>query len=165
MTQVLLNLGSNIEPKANILKALTDLEHILNDMKTSSFYKTKPWGFLKQNHFLNMSVMGATSLSPEDLLIACQSIELKLKRKRLISNGPRSIDIDILMYGDFIQKSKSLTLPHPGMLIRDFMLIPSIEIAPELIHPVSKKPLKHHITSIEYHQIVDKLPLKIKLPT
>lgn len=131
-------LGTNIEPREQFLrealKALSDLEHV-HITKKSSVYETAPVGYLNQNDFLNMVIAISTELSAEALLQACQHIEHKLGRERTIKNGPRTIDVDILLYNQMTLQTEHLTVPHPRMHERAFVLIPLYEIAPKLIIP------------------------------
>ena len=93
---------------------------------------------MEQPDFLNAVVGLETVMSPHELLKVCNQIEQKLKRKRIIHWGPRTIDLDILLYGDLILKDEVLVIPHPRMHEREFVLKPLGEIAPDMIHPVLK---------------------------
>lgn len=140
MSHIYLALGSNIEPRetylAKALDALNAYQQI-TIVKKSSVYKTAPVGYTDQADFLNMVVEVDTSLLPLALLDVCQAIEKQLGRKRDIRFGPRTIDLDILMYNQENRETERLTLPHPRMLERAFVLIPLGEIAPELIIPAT----------------------------
>jgi len=129
-------LGANIEPREVYLnkarKGLCDTEGI-SILKESAVYETAPVGFTDQNDFLNMVIEINTSLSPIELLDVCQSIEQKLGRKRTIQNGPRTIDLDILVYNQEYRETRRLILPHPRMHKRAFVLFPLNEIAPDLV--------------------------------
>lgn len=103
--------------------------------RISPYLETEPVGYLEQANFLNGVVQIATSLSPQELLAAAQSIENKLGRVRTVRWGPRTIDIDILLYGELVLETPALTLPHPRMLERAFVLQPLALIAPELRIP------------------------------
>ncbi len=103
--------------------------------KASSIYETEPVGYTDQPAFLNMVIHGQTSLSPEHLLETTQLVEQTLGRKREIRWGPRTIDIDILLYNNREIKMDHLTIPHPRMNERAFVMIPLAEIAPDLIVP------------------------------
>ena len=107
----------------------------------SGFYETEPWGFQSENTFLNAALRLETSLSPLELLKATQQIEVEMGRTQK-SNGTyhdRIIDIDILLYDDLILQTPELTLPHPLMQDRRFVMEPLLEIAPSVVHPVFKK--------------------------
>ena len=102
-------------------------------LATSSIYRTKPWGPIAQPPFLNMAVLARTTLSPHQLLDLCLAIERAQGRVRDIRYGPRTLDIDILAYGDLTLTDETLTLPHPRLAERAFALVPLAEIAPELM--------------------------------
>ena len=107
----------------------------------SSYYETEPVGYEDQDWFLNGVIQIETTLEPKKLLEFCQSIEKQLKRKRIIRWGPRTIDVDILLYEHYNSDEEILTLPHPRMKERAFVMIPLFEIAPDLIIngiPISK---------------------------
>lgn len=144
MARVFLSLGSNLGDRlSNIQQAVSTLSMLdeVNIVKTSSFYETEPWGNKKQNWFVNCAVALDTVLSPEELLKKCQKIELTLGRIRNQKERwqERAIDIDILMYDDLIMTSPNLVIPHPYMHERAFVLIPMLEVKPDLVHPVFKK--------------------------
>ncbi|MGI6307025.1 MAG: 2-amino-4-hydroxy-6-hydroxymethyldihydropteridine diphosphokinase [Dethiobacteria bacterium] len=135
---VYLGLGSNIGDSHAYLQRAIDLLNAHPDIKVervSPFLETEPVGYLEQPNFLNGVVQAATSLTPQELLAATQSIENKLGRVRTIRWGPRTIDIDILLYGDLILESTDLIIPHPRMLGRAFVLQPLAMLAPELRIP------------------------------
>jgi len=135
MNHVFIALGTNIEPRLSHLKdALKKIEAnvSINLKKQSSIYETAPVGYLEQADFLNMVIEVETSLSPIELLDFCQSIENELGRERNIRFGPRTIDLDILTYNEENIKVERLTIPHPRMHERAFVLVPFFEIASEL---------------------------------
>ncbi len=138
MAKAFIGLGSNLGSSENILKdALYDL-NLINEIKVlnvSSFYKTKPWGFLEQPDFVNAVALIKTSKAPLDLLDSLLDLEKKYKRKRLFKNGPRTLDLDLLSYDDLIYQSTKLNLPHPLIRERAFVLVPWAEIAPDFILP------------------------------
>jgi len=135
MAEAYLGLGSNLGNKRNNLKsALKMLEDHpqVEVRKVSSFYETEPVGYKEQDRFLNLVVKIDTSLNPFELLQFCQTIEKELKRKRIVRWGPRTIDVDILLYENFISQDPELTIPHPRMHERAFVLVPLEEIEPHL---------------------------------
>lgn len=137
--------GSNMgDKRAYIEKALGALkEHKqIRVKKISSFYETKPYGGVEQEDFLNGAVMIDTLLEPKELLSFLQKLEKEAGRERLVHWGPRTLDLDILFYGDRILWEEDLVVPHPDMKNRDFVLKPMAEIAPYFIHPVHKKSMK-----------------------
>ncbi|OOM11296.1 2-amino-4-hydroxy-6-hydroxymethyldihydropteridine diphosphokinase [Clostridium saccharobutylicum] len=137
-----IGLGSNIGDKE---KNLNDAIHKISEQKNiiitkkSTFIVTEPWGYLDQEEFVNGVVEIETTLEPEELMDLLLKIELELKRERLIKWGPRTIDLDILMYDDLISNDEKIILPHPRMHEREFVLKPLNEIAPYLLHPILNK--------------------------
>lgn len=136
MARVYLGLGSNIgDKKKYIDEAIRFLK--LHDgigvSKVSSYYETEPVGYEDQDIFLNLVIEINTSLGPYDLLKYCNEIENKLKRKRLFRWGPRTIDLDILWYEDFVSDDEILTIPHPRMCQRAFVMVPLYEITQDLM--------------------------------
>ncbi|MDB8552684.1 2-amino-4-hydroxy-6-hydroxymethyldihydropteridine diphosphokinase [Turicibacter sanguinis] len=130
-----LSLGSNIGDKKKYLYdaiKLLDGYKGIRIVKLSSLYETSPWGYTEQDLFMNLVVLIETSLSPVELLDCCQSIEQELGRVRLIKWGPRVIDVDILLFEDEKINTERLTIPHPFMTERDFVMIPLCEIAKDL---------------------------------
>jgi 2-amino-4-hydroxy-6-hydroxymethyldihydropteridine diphosphokinase len=135
---VYLSLGSNLGDRAaHIERALERLaEENVRVVKRSSFYETEPLEFLAQGWFLNIAVESETELMPRQLLRVIRNIERELGRKRIVKSGPRTIDIDILLFGTCIMNAAELEIPHPRMTERRFVLVPMAEIAPALRHPV-----------------------------
>ena len=135
-----LGLGSNMgDRRENIDKAMEYLSRRLRVTEKSSVYDTEPIGNPQQPRFLNMVCQVKTMLKPQDLLVLSKGIESKMGRLPGKSNSPRPIDIDILFYGEEVVKTPELTIPHPRLTQRAFVLVPLAEIAPALIHPVNKK--------------------------
>ena len=146
-TRVYLGLGTNIgDKKENLARAIEKLSLALGECKAlSSLIETEPWGFDSCNSFLNCAAAFDTGLSPLELLDTTERIERELGRTAKSSNGnyhDRIIDIDILFYGNTIIKSERLTVPHPLMQQRRFVLEPLAEIASDTIHPVLAKSIK-----------------------
>jgi 2-amino-4-hydroxy-6-hydroxymethyldihydropteridine diphosphokinase len=130
-----LGLGGNIgDPVALMARALVLLDARADCAVTdvSKLYRTPPWGKIDQAWFFNACAAVRTTLSPDDLLDACLSIERQMKRERLERWGPRTIDIDVLTYGDLQQHSQTLEIPHPRMTERGFVLKPLADFAPDL---------------------------------
>ena len=128
-----LSLGSNLGDRAEMLHRAIALieERVGTVQRVSSFIETEPWGFKSKHPFLNAACLVLTTLSPEQCLDATQHIERELGRKRKSKNGiyhDRPIDIDLLMYDDLTLSAPRLTLPHPRMKERDFVMIPLREI-------------------------------------
>ena len=133
MHKVYLSLGSNLgETKTNLQTAMALLEEQVHITRQSSYYETEPVGYEDQPWFLNMVLEGETKLSPFELLAFTQSIEGRMKRIKTMINGPRNIDVDILLYDDENIQSNHLTIPHPRMHQRNFVMVPLYEIAPDL---------------------------------
>ncbi len=152
MHRIYLGLGSNIgETRKNIESALDLLENKVNILKRSSFYETEPVGFKDQPWFLNIVVEAQTELSPEELLVFTQSIEKDMRRVKTIINGPRNIDVDILIYDDFRLESENLIIPHPRMQERNFVMVPLFEIAPDLI--LDNKQIKDIVENLKGEEI------------
>ena len=132
-----LGLGSNLgDREANIRKAISLIgEKVGLVLRQSSLIETEPWGFESEHPFLNAAVMVLTTLSPIECLDATQQIERELGRKKKSKNGiyhDRPIDIDLLLYGDLKLSTPRLTIPHPHMFERDFVMIPLREIMPSI---------------------------------
>jgi 2-amino-4-hydroxy-6-hydroxymethyldihydropteridine diphosphokinase len=139
---VYFSLGSNLgNRQENLDRALKLLSERMRIGKVSSIYDTEPIGNVSQPRFLNLACEAFTRLTPEGLLALVKGIELKMGRYSR-SGEPRIIDIDILLYGDQTINKPDLVIPHPSMAERSFVLIPLAEIAPDVIHPVLKKPIK-----------------------
>lgn len=140
MPTVYLALGSNLGDRSkNIQHALEELStHDISIEKLSTIIETDPVGGPAQGKFLNTVLKANTLYSPKELLTTTLSIEKKLGRKRTIKNGPRTIDIDILLYDNQTIDTDELILPHPRMLERDFVMKPLAEIEPELVKKLQK---------------------------
>ena len=136
-TTVYLSLGSNLgDRKKNLRTAIAALaEARVRVTGVSSFYETEPVDLREQPWFLNCVVQAKTEIPPLDLLHALRGIEARMGSKRLVSKGPRLIDLDILLYGSETIDTLELQVPHPRMLQRRFVLVPLAEIAPSLKHP------------------------------
>src|SRR5690606_14304884 len=106
-------------------------------MDCSPIYETPPWGYLDQPAFLNQVVRAETDLAPEALLARLKGVEAKMGRQKMVPNGPRIIDLDILFYDDLVFNSGDLSIPHPRMAGRAFVLTPLADLAPDLRHPAS----------------------------
>lgn len=138
--EVLLGLGANLgDPVLQIGSAVDALAEFVDDLEVSSVYRTEPVGFAAQPDFCNLVVRGRTVLSPAELLERVQAVEARLGRERTFRNAPRAMDVDVLAYGGLVLETPSLTLPHPGIPTRGFVLHPLAEVAPDWVHPVLGK--------------------------
>ncbi len=136
--QVFIALGANIaQPIKQIRRAIALLCLLPQTrlVKTSSFYCTAPIGYADQPDFINAVVEISTSLSAQELLESMLAIESALGRERMLPNGPRTIDLDLILYGDQFIQEEELIVPHPRMHERAFVLVPLTEIAPDIAIP------------------------------
>lgn len=160
MIKAYLGLGSNI---GNSVETLEQALHLLNasshiEVTTqSSIYRTNPIGYVEQPDFYNLVAEVKTSLSPKALLSTILQVEQELQRVRTIRWGPRTMDIDILLYGDSIIHQPQLHIPHPRMMERGFVLVPLYEIAGDLSIPGVEGSLKDRIKKLLPEQKVEKL--------
>ncbi len=147
--EVYLGLGSNMgNRQENLEKALDFLSQRLRVARVSSMYDTEPLGNTDQPRFLNLACRVNTVLEPAALLALAKGIESKMGRAFGKANGPRPIDIDILIYGDRIMDTPDLVIPHPRMTERAFVLVPLAEIAPDLRNPANGKTVREMLAGI-----------------
>ena len=146
---VYLAVGSNINPQKNIALALKELSKMGRVVSVSKLIKTKPEGYLNQADFLNGAIKFETKLSPDKLLKELKNIEKVLKRNTPFRNGPRTIDLDIIFYGDIVLNTRNLIIPHPRADRRFFVLKPLSEIAPGKTHPILRKQVKTLLKELE----------------
>lgn len=144
MSEAYIGIGSNLgNRKQNCEKAISLLkENRITVLKRSTMLETEPWGIKDQPKFINMAIKIDTVLKPEDLLNLLKEIESAVGRTKTFRWGPRIIDLDILLYDNLIINTNNVQIPHTGTKDRDFVLRPLAEIAPDKIHPVSKKSIK-----------------------
>jgi len=155
---VYLSLGSNVGDRAaNLNAAIARLGAFGEVVAVSSFYETEPVEFAAQPWFLNCAVKLDTEKMPKQLLAAILDLEQKMGRRRVQKGGPRSIDIDILLFGNSIVDTQGLTVPHPAMHQRRFVLEPLAEIAPEVRHPVFKRTIRELRDALPPGQAVHKV--------
>lgn len=152
---VYLALGSNMGNRlANLKAAVSNLTPQMAVKKKSSVYVTPPWGFVDQDDFLNQVVMVETYLEPQALLAHLKRLEMALGRVAGFQNGPRLIDIDILFYDDEIIDTASITIPHPRLQERAFVLVPLNEIAPDFVHPFLRKSVAELLDGLDRSEIL-----------
>jgi 2-amino-4-hydroxy-6-hydroxymethyldihydropteridine diphosphokinase len=146
---VYLGLGSNVGKREEMLQTAIDRLHspALRIQRVSSVYETAPQGRRNQRWFLNLVAEARTDLFPRQLLGRIARIEQELGRRRMLANGPRTIDIDILFFGGFIVETPALTIPHPRLAERRFVLAPMVELAPELRDPVTRRTMRELLLS------------------
>jgi 2-amino-4-hydroxy-6-hydroxymethyldihydropteridine diphosphokinase len=138
MSIVYVGIGSNLgDRERNCSRSIHLLEkHGIVIRQKSFLYETVPWGLRDQPLFLNMVIEMETELKPQELLELLKDVEIEVGREESYRWGPRAIDLDILLYDDIILNEATLTIPHPYLHERDFVLIPLCEIAPDVKHPV-----------------------------
>jgi 2-amino-4-hydroxy-6-hydroxymethyldihydropteridine diphosphokinase len=150
--KVFLSLGSNLGDREGILyHSAIALKEFLTDIKVSPIYETEPLYIEKQPLFLNLVVCGYTSLNCHDLLERIQSIEKRQGRCRAreTRNGPRTLDIDILLYGEALVNTDKVTVPHPKIGERLFVLVPLLDLEPDLIAPDTSRPYAESLERLE----------------
>jgi 2-amino-4-hydroxy-6-hydroxymethyldihydropteridine diphosphokinase len=154
MNDVYLALGSNVEPRKNVARALAELRQRYPLLRVSPFYETLPWGFTPQASFLNCVVHVVTREEPRATLRWGQQLERLLARRHIVRNGPRTIDIDLLLHGATHATTPALTIPHPGLSERDFMLLPLLELDRSVRDPRTGAPLAAGRHQLRYRCIV-----------
>ena len=160
-TDAYIALGSNIgDRELNLLRAVAEVGRLPESRVTalSSFYETSPVGAVKQDAFYNAVLRLSTRLDARDLLTGLLHIEdASFKRVRTIHQGPRRMDLDLLLYGDSILNEDNLVVPHPRLAERRFVLQPLCEIAPDLVHPLLGAPVRELLASLQSDETVVKL--------
>lgn len=143
LEKVYLLLGSNMGERLEHLKnAQSEISKRIGEIQgTSSYYESQAWGDTNQENYWNICLEVTTSLSAEDVLAAALHIEDALGRTRTTQWAPRTIDIDVLFYGEEIIKSQNLEVPHPRIQERNFVLIPMMELNGDFVHPVLQLPI------------------------
>ena len=144
MNKAYILMGGNV---GDVMTTLDQAINLLNKecgvvVQQSSLYQTAPWGKADQQNFLNQALQLETTLEAGGLMNHILQIEERLGRKRLEKYGPRIIDIDILLFNNSVIRQPRLTIPHPALHLRRFALVPLVEIAPDLVHPVLRSTMK-----------------------
>ena len=152
---VYLALGSNVGNRAaNLKAAIAALPPQMEVKAKSKVYETPPWGYTSQEKFLNQVIKVQTYLEPEPLLKHLKRLEVALGREVTFQNGPRLIDIDILFYDDLVFESAAVVIPHPRLHERGFVLMPLMDIAPDLVHPVKQQSIRQLLAFCDVSGIV-----------
>ncbi len=148
--KIYLGLGSNLGDRKGYLDgAINAMPPAVRVLRRSSIYETAPWGYRDQDDFLNMVVEAETELGPKQLLILLKGIEVQLGRKPRFRNGPREIDIDILLYDDLVLDELVLHIPHPRLHERAFILAPLADLAPNLEIPNTGKKVAEFLANLD----------------
>jgi 2-amino-4-hydroxy-6-hydroxymethyldihydropteridine diphosphokinase len=145
------NLGDRLE---NLELARESLSEQVKLLACSPIYETAPWGYLEQPAFLNQVIQVETELTPQALLAALKDIELRMGRQASVRFGPRLIDLDILLYDDLVLDLPELTIPHPRMAGRGFVLVPLADLAPDFQHPVLHQSVRQLLAEADTSGIV-----------
>lgn len=153
---VLLGLGANLgDPTKQLVHAVERLGELVAVDAVSAVYRTEPVGYRPQPDFYNMVLRARTALAPIQLLGRTQEVERDLGRVRTFSNAPRTLDVDLLAYSDWILNTPDLTVPHPRMHQRAFVLVPLVEVAPEWRHPLLNRTARELLLSAPVLERVD----------
>src|SRR5271165_2778871 len=140
---VAIGLGSNLgDRQGNLARAIEHLRRAVHIQRVSPVYETVPVGYAQQPDFLNCACVGRTELGPRELRAALASIERQIGRTASFPMGPRTIDLDILLYDDLVLREAELSIHHPRMAERAFVLAPLNDIAPEAVEPVSGRRIR-----------------------
>jgi 2-amino-4-hydroxy-6-hydroxymethyldihydropteridine diphosphokinase len=155
MATVYLSLGTNMgQRRRNLERALDGLGEVVAITAVSPIYQTPPWGLTDQPDFLNLCLAATTDLTPRQLLHFNQQLEKRIGRTKEVRWGPRLIDIDILFYDDIISCSEELTIPHPQIAQRAFVLVPLADIAPDLVHPETGQTVTEMVAQVDTAGVV-----------
>jgi 2-amino-4-hydroxy-6-hydroxymethyldihydropteridine diphosphokinase len=154
--QAAIALGSNLgsawgDREATLHQAIARMDAVGRVLQVSSLYDTEPVGYVDQPRFLNGALLIETELEPVELLRALMAIEKTMGRDRTnaVAKGPRVVDLDLLLFDDVVMETPELTLPHPGLAERCFVLEPLAEIAPGLIHPMTGLTVREMLSSLD----------------
>ena len=153
--RIYLALGSNLgDREANLGAGLKALSPQVKILRESPIYETAPWGYEEQEDFLNMVVEAETSLEPEALLAQLKAVEEAVGRTPTFRYGPREIDVDLLFYDDLVLETDELTIPHPHLHERAFVLVPLANLAPDLRHPTLGRMIKELVARVDSRGVV-----------
>jgi 2-amino-4-hydroxy-6-hydroxymethyldihydropteridine diphosphokinase len=149
ITRVAIALGSNLGDRASHLQyAVTRLSSILTSVKVSHWLETDPVGVGPQPNFLNGAVVGPTELSARELLERLLAIERERGRERPFAGAPRTLDLDLILFGDEVIDEPDLVVPHPRFRERRFVLEPLAEVAPDLVDPVTRRTVRELLSAV-----------------
>jgi len=157
MNKVYIGIGSNLGDREKNIKeaiSLINAYSSINVVKISSIYETEPVGFKEQNWFLNLVIEVETTFLPQELLAILKQVEAKLGKKIERKWGPRTIDLDILLFNDIILELPDLQIPHKLMHKRTFVLVPFAQIAPNVKHPVLNKTIQELLGLVRDNSII-----------
>jgi 2-amino-4-hydroxy-6-hydroxymethyldihydropteridine diphosphokinase len=148
---VAIGMGSNLGvPSENVKNAFASLTRVIEGARLSPLYSSKPMYLEEQPRFVNAVAVGKTSLAPEDLLAALKKIEKDMGRMAGARNGPRTIDLDILLYGDNVLSTDELIVPHPRMIERPFVLQPLLDLLPGAMEPITNTRFSDILSHLRY---------------
>lgn len=157
-----LSLGSNVgNREGHLREAIRRISTLGKIVAVSSLYETEPVEVIDQDWFLNCAVALESDMEPAELLNHLLNIEKAMGRERVRKKGPRSIDIDIVLFGDAVVNTPELSIPHPAMAARRFVLQPVAEIAPNLLHPTLKKTIAELLSDLPHGKKVQKTKPRI----
>ena len=156
--KVYIVLGTNVGNwKNNFRQSLLQLSDLGTINNFSSVYLSRPYGYEYQNYFYNMAIELLTKKDPYKLINDLKMIERKLKKKKIIKNGPRTIDLEIIFYNNLIFNKLFLTIPHPRAHLRDFVLYPIKDMSPFYIHPTKKKTINNLVLELKENYILKRI--------
>jgi 2-amino-4-hydroxy-6-hydroxymethyldihydropteridine diphosphokinase len=147
---IYLALGTNLGDRlSNLANAIAAMPPQISPLECSPIYETPPWGYTHQPAFLNQVIKAETDLAPQDLLQTLKNLETRLGREPTFKYGPRVIDLDILFYNQVVLETAELTIPHPRMAERAFVLVPLADLAPNLRHPSLQKTVRELLAAVD----------------
>jgi len=161
MAEVFIGLGANLgDPAHNLRAAVSRLRDVVEVLAVSSLYRTEPVGLRDQPDFLNAVLLGSTTSTPRELIEALAGIEKELGRVRGTPLGPRTLDLDLLLYGEVVVQEGDIQVPHARMAARRFVLAPLAEIAPHVRHPVLRLTAAQMLSRLPEAEAVERLDLE-----